>query len=339
MWFRKLRNDEGGSVLVLAALAIVVLLGFTALAVDGGYLYHRNTRLQDIADACALAGAMQIGETTGSDTDKKDAAMLKAVDYAEKNGIDVIGTTGYTRNVKYSNGDNGTMTVTFPNGVKDVKVAFSIDTKLFFARVLGFDQTPVASSGKARLGTAKSASGEGLVPIALIWDKNKQDDDPYNDDYVIGNTYELAEYPGKGTRGNYNYLDFKKLPGGSDKEKGSQFEWDLKWGFGGTLSEGQVVPTNPGITAGQVDGAINGIDGRIAQGRTEILVPIFDAQEFSGVHGKSDLTIIGFAKLQIISYDKHTKSLKAKFIKEVANAPINDGEETEFFMKSVQLVE
>lgn len=337
MWLRKLRNDEGGSVLVLAALAIVVLLGFTALAVDGGYLYHRNTRLQDIADASALAGAMQIGETTGSDTEKKDAAMLKAVDYAEKNGIDVIGTTGYTRNVKYSNGDDGTMTVTFPNGIKDVKVAFSIDTKLFFARVLGFDQTPVASSGKARIGTAKSASGEGLVPIALIWDKNKQDKDDDNDDYVIGETYELVEYPGGGTKGNYNYLDFKKLPGGGDKEKGSQFRWDLKWGFGGTLSIGQRVPTMTGVDVGHVDPAFNAIDGRIAQGRTEIIVPIFDAQEFSGVTGKTELTIIGFAKMEVISYDN--KSLKAKFIKEVANGSVDDEEETEFFMKSVQLVE
>ena len=56
---RVVRRDrrEGGQALVLFALALGVLLGFTALAVDVGIFLHQRRDLQNDADAAALAGA------------------------------------------------------------------------------------------------------------------------------------------------------------------------------------------------------------------------------------------------------------------------------------------
>ena len=50
------RSSEKGQVLVLLVLAIVVLLGFTALAIDGGLVYSDRRHAQNAADASSLAG-------------------------------------------------------------------------------------------------------------------------------------------------------------------------------------------------------------------------------------------------------------------------------------------
>jgi hypothetical protein len=52
----KERKSEQGQAIVLIALAIIVLLGFTALAVDGSMVYSDRRMVQNAADASALAG-------------------------------------------------------------------------------------------------------------------------------------------------------------------------------------------------------------------------------------------------------------------------------------------
>jgi hypothetical protein len=56
---RKLESERG-SVLILTALCMVVLLGFVGLALDTGYLYHERRLAQTAADAGAMAGASEI---------------------------------------------------------------------------------------------------------------------------------------------------------------------------------------------------------------------------------------------------------------------------------------
>lgn len=53
---RSARNSERGQAFVLLAAAFVVLLGFTALAIDGGMVYADRRRAQNGADAASLAG-------------------------------------------------------------------------------------------------------------------------------------------------------------------------------------------------------------------------------------------------------------------------------------------
>ena len=49
-------SHERGQVLVLLVLGFVVLLGFTALAVDGGMVYSNRRHAQNASDAASLAG-------------------------------------------------------------------------------------------------------------------------------------------------------------------------------------------------------------------------------------------------------------------------------------------
>ncbi len=50
------RSSERGQVLILLVLGVVALLGFTALALDGGMLYSDRRHAQSAADAASLGG-------------------------------------------------------------------------------------------------------------------------------------------------------------------------------------------------------------------------------------------------------------------------------------------
>jgi len=57
----KFKNQRGATAIIVA-IALAMLIGFVALAVDIGYLAATKNELQDIADAAALAGAGNMGD-------------------------------------------------------------------------------------------------------------------------------------------------------------------------------------------------------------------------------------------------------------------------------------
>jgi len=58
--FEKVKNQAGVSAVIIA-IVLTMLIGFTALAVDVGYMYVTKNELQNVADASALAGAGSLG--------------------------------------------------------------------------------------------------------------------------------------------------------------------------------------------------------------------------------------------------------------------------------------
>jgi uncharacterized membrane protein len=57
------RTDrESGQVIVFVAVLMVVLVAVVGLVTDGGMLFTQRRDLQNVADAAALAGAMQVDE-------------------------------------------------------------------------------------------------------------------------------------------------------------------------------------------------------------------------------------------------------------------------------------
>ena len=61
---RRAKDDESGVVLIIFALAMVVLLGMIAIAIDGGYGFVQNRRAQNAADFAAFAAAQQLNTST-----------------------------------------------------------------------------------------------------------------------------------------------------------------------------------------------------------------------------------------------------------------------------------
>lgn len=85
---RHLKHEDGASA-VLVALVVVMLLGFTALAIDVGYMYSTRNELQNIADAAALAGAGELG------------GIYLSLNYAAQQAFDVDATgMGYRTQIE-----------------------------------------------------------------------------------------------------------------------------------------------------------------------------------------------------------------------------------------------
>jgi len=55
----RFRENESGQVLVITAVCVIGFMGFLALAVDVGILFHTKRQLQIAADAAATAAAVE----------------------------------------------------------------------------------------------------------------------------------------------------------------------------------------------------------------------------------------------------------------------------------------
>jgi hypothetical protein len=86
----KIRHQERGQSLVLVVFMLIVLLVFAGLAIDGGMVFLERRRMQNAADAGALAGARELVEAMCDQTDRvtADVTIHQAlVDYAQVNGV------------------------------------------------------------------------------------------------------------------------------------------------------------------------------------------------------------------------------------------------------------
>jgi Flp pilus assembly protein TadG len=82
-------NREEGQVLLLMALLMGVILGFSALAVDVGFWLHARTKLQADADAMALAAALELPNASNAETIAREWATKNDVQTAEITDISV----------------------------------------------------------------------------------------------------------------------------------------------------------------------------------------------------------------------------------------------------------
>lgn len=124
--FRKIRHDKSGQSAIIVAIAMMVLLGFAAFAVDIGYAAHQKSVLQNAADSAALAGAQDLPSAS--------TAKATAKNYATKNGVELSMTTA---------------TTPYNGNSKQIKVVCSETVSYTFARVLGFSDTVVYASAVA----------------------------------------------------------------------------------------------------------------------------------------------------------------------------------------------
>jgi uncharacterized membrane protein len=82
---RRLAGDERGVILPLVTVALPVIFGTTALAIDYGYVRYVQSRLQATTDAAALAGAQGL-----SDGDSYTAEAQTYSSSASVGGINTI---------------------------------------------------------------------------------------------------------------------------------------------------------------------------------------------------------------------------------------------------------
>ena len=161
---RFVRNEEGQA-LAQVAVAMVVLLVFISLSIDVGHVYSERRRMQNAADAGALAGARQlclVGD--------EDLARIEAQRYMEENGVlpaDIAaGDIEITGNI--------------------VRTTARQTTDTFIARVIGVNTVDVGAPAAAACGAATSACG--LWPVGFsesIWEEIYDDGAGCGREFVV----------------------------------------------------------------------------------------------------------------------------------------------------------
>jgi Flp pilus assembly protein TadG len=146
-------QGQRGSVVIITALFLVGLLGFTAIAVDVGYLAWQKRELQNIADAAALAGAQEL-------PNNPDAAVNVATDYARRNGVGSGGWVLQSVEVLPSGCTPSRRDCTSLR----VRVAHP-DAPFFLGRVLGFSTADVTVTAQAAI--QSPTSSDNGMPWAL----------------------------------------------------------------------------------------------------------------------------------------------------------------------------
>lgn len=143
---------ERGATSIFVALSLVAMLGFTALAIDVGAMYHERAELQSGADAAALAVAQDCGKginCTGP------AALPTAQEYAKSNAKD--GAVDVAEPVFTGN----TVRVNVSTQEQDGTGALALS----FAPVLGIDEATVGATSAASWFTPNK--GPAILPIVI----------------------------------------------------------------------------------------------------------------------------------------------------------------------------
>jgi Flp pilus assembly protein TadG len=149
-------DKERGGIVVIVAILMVVLLGFTAVAVDIARLYSERAQLQNGSDAAALMVAQKCARNATDINCSTTSPM--AADLANKNAVDNLS------NIKSIALDKVNRVVTVTAGAKENGSAPN-KVSLFFARALGITSAEVNASSSVRWGSP--VEGPIVFPLAF----------------------------------------------------------------------------------------------------------------------------------------------------------------------------
>jgi hypothetical protein len=133
-------------VVVLFAFLLVTIFGFTAFAVDVGYMTLLKTQLQNVADAAAMGSCQQLGNGPA-------AVIASAKAIAAANKVDGVAATLQDSDIEL--GVYSLSAKTFTPGIDGANAvritARAIDRPLFFAPVIGHNTTSVQTQAISML--------------------------------------------------------------------------------------------------------------------------------------------------------------------------------------------
>ncbi len=141
------KQKSRGQIIVILAGVLVVLLGFTALAIDGAMVYSDRRYAQNAADAAALAGAGMAAEYMENSNVRyetfncSNTDVLGAIAYGENKAIDRAASNNFIMDDDIS--DNMGVEITchyiylgsFYDEYLDVRVKLTADTSTSFAQL------------------------------------------------------------------------------------------------------------------------------------------------------------------------------------------------------------
>ncbi len=296
-YLRKFKNEENGNVIIIVALLMTIIMGFSAFAIDLGIKYNETSLMQKGLDSIALAAVRELPADNTS-SPRWNNAVNAAIKYAELNDIKDI--TESSLAPVYEDGK-----------IIGLTVGGSNEFSYYFVRIFGINKGSVNKKATAKL--LKVSGVTGLLPLALpkaVMDKvideglmgqnitlklgpEKVDgvgEDDMRDDFE--DEFDLAG--NEGWRGAINFVsntNFNNtLPGGDYK---SSME---SGGFNHIVNIGDPVTTNSGTMPVLVEGKIV-----VGQNAT---IPVIQ-KDANGV-----LRIVGFVTFKITNLEGNNQNQK-----------------------------
>ncbi|TMG09760.1 MAG: hypothetical protein E6I02_00780 [Chloroflexi bacterium] len=232
---------ERGQTLLIFVLALTVLLGFTAMAIDLGLFFEDRRHLQNTADAAALAGVAELPANPA-------AAKSKAAEWAAKHGV----SSGELKTIEVRTTD-------YPNDTMYVEVERQFSW--IFGRVLGKTSSGVGASAAARIGSV--SGNNNLMPWAIVLGDSTCLDPAGNP--IVDMNCSVKVGAGIGPTGWYGALDLDGNGGGS-----SEYQSNIIDGTADTVycAQGQTEPACQtsvidALDGNKVGGTGHGIDQRL----------------------------------------------------------------------------
>ncbi|SDP05555.1 Putative Flp pilus-assembly TadE/G-like [Paenibacillus sp. yr247] len=281
---------QDGNVAVLAAFMLVVLLGMTAVVVDGGKVYAVKMHLQKTANAAVLSGAQEL---TATEQNVRSVADRILHDHGETASLINLSVTMKDR------------TTAVLKKVVDVPLA----------KVLGFDKVPVSVKATAKIEAMGAATG--AAPIGI--DQSIQ--------LHYGQTYRLKVDENEATNGNFGIIALG-APGASTYETNlaNGYQGLLTAGDVVDTQTGNIA----GKTRDAVQARINrspytpGDMSHLDDPRI-LLVPVYTPHNYTGGQIKQ-IEITGFAYFYLTEpMDYNTKEVIGVFIQRTGIGTVKPG--------------
>ncbi len=271
------RRKQGGQALPVLAIFLTVILGATAMVIDGGNAMSQQRGTQNATDSAALAGALVIAEKMGG-TSRGDVDVALAVDDAFDTNGSEPGTSYY---VDYTNTIVGTVGRggSIPSDAAGITANGSRTFPTFVAGVLGMNELTSSAQATAYAGALRSLcsaqDGCGAMPVTFSIPITTCDGS--NRPLRIGVDWPLVGLDVAQGEHGHDYESIVPLckngPGGVG--------W-LDMGCGSTLRDEILNPCNGPFdipvwlhsssgNSNNVEDAINSYSGQL------LLVPMFDA--------------------------------------------------------------
>ncbi len=223
----RLIKSEKGSALIFAALVMVSMLGFSALAIDTGMILTADHQLQNAVDAAALAGASGLLINQGAATNR---------------AIAVGGLNQCINRPVVINGAN----VSYPTSNR-IRVQANRQVNLFIAPILGVNTSNVNAVALAELGALSET--KKLKPWCIPFEN-----------WSIGSqvVLKVGSSSSCGQPESFYYaVDFPPVNKGTPASGANVYRDYIKFSYPGDVAIGDVLQVEPGNMNGPTQQGVN----------------------------------------------------------------------------------
>ncbi|HBY95174.1 MAG: Tad domain-containing protein [Ardenticatenaceae bacterium] len=265
--FRHTRSEEGQS-LIFIALALLGLMAFLGLAVDGGNIYLQRRNVQNAADGAALAGAVVMAQNRNIGV--TEAALCGAVqDYAVSRHLSDLNLLEIYYTPTSKRVTCSVLPVPPPPAVNGIRVVTGRNFSSLISQVIGQNEFTVRATATAQFGPAKAALG--TQPIAVhksVVPPASQRNNPLNEFHIWTDD---KGTPGVGdiTGAGRGWIDLDcNYPAKCNHSEDDIKEW-MKNTYQQPIATKYELQSAPGVKAASLK------DPYVSEGKTLIL-PVYD---------------------------------------------------------------